>query len=58
MVMFFLVSKDIILDDQSLIHVYFNDLVSTLYRKDVTQTWLGILGKGQPGLRIICFIIE
>lgn len=38
-------SKDIVLEDQSLIHVYFNDLISTLYRKDATQNWLGILGK-------------
>lgn len=42
-------SKDIVLEDQSLIHVYFNDLVSTLYRKNATQNWLGILGQiGQP----------
>lgn len=39
----YLHSKDIILEDQCLIHVYFNDLVSTLYRKDATQNWLGIL---------------
>lgn len=37
-------SKDVKLQDESLIHVYFNDLVSTLYRKDIYQNWLSILG--------------
>ncbi|XP_055691230.1 sodium channel protein Nach-like [Lutzomyia longipalpis] len=43
--------KDINLDDKTLIHVFFQDLVSTRYRMDMNQNWLswlatigGILG--------------
>ncbi|KAJ6649940.1 Pickpocket protein 11 [Pseudolycoriella hygida] len=35
--------KDIQIDDQSIIHVFFIDLVSTRYRQDVYQNWLGVL---------------
>lgn len=35
--------KDINLTDHSLVHVYFVDLTSTKYRKDMYQNWLGIL---------------
>lgn len=28
-----------------MIHIFFNDLVSTHYRKDIYQNWLGVLGK-------------
>lgn len=38
-------SKDINLTDQSLLHIFFNDLVSTHYRKDIYQNWLNVLGK-------------
>lgn len=36
-------SKDVVLTDQSLMHVFFTDLVSTRYRMDIYQTWLGTL---------------
>ncbi|XP_059608254.1 sodium channel protein Nach-like [Phlebotomus argentipes] len=43
--------KDINLDDKALVHVFFQDLVSTRYRMDMNQNWLswlatigGILG--------------
>lgn len=36
-------SKDVVLTDQSLIHVFFTDLVSTRYRMDIYQNWLGTL---------------
>lgn len=36
-------SKDVTLTDQSLVHVFFNDLVSTRYRMDIFQNWLGTL---------------
>lgn len=32
-----------VLTDQSLIHVFFTDLVSTRYRMDIYQNWLGTL---------------
>ncbi|KAG5682331.1 hypothetical protein PVAND_011690 [Polypedilum vanderplanki] len=35
--------KDITLTNQTLVHVFFNDLISTHYRKDMYQNWLGIL---------------
>lgn len=35
--------KDTNLTDQSLVHVFFNDLISTHYRKDMYQNWLGVL---------------
>jgi hypothetical protein len=35
--------KDINLTDQTLVHVFFNDLISTHYRKDMYQNWLGVL---------------
>ena len=35
--------KDINLTDQTLIHIFFNDLISTHYRKDMYQNWLGVL---------------
>lgn len=35
--------KDVNLTDQTLIHVFFNDLIATHYRKDMYQNWLGIL---------------
>ncbi|EDS36313.1 pickpocket 16 [Culex quinquefasciatus] len=35
--------KDIKLQDQSAVHIYFSDLVSTRYRKDIYQNWLGVL---------------
>ncbi|EAT37212.1 AAEL010779-PA [Aedes aegypti] len=36
--------KDINLTNQSAVHIYFNDLVSTRFRKDIYQNWLGTLG--------------
>lgn len=41
----FIHSKDVNLTDQSLINIFFADLVSTHYRKDIFQNWLAILGK-------------
>lgn len=35
--------KDINITDQSLVHIFFNDLISTHYRKDMYQNWLGVL---------------
>ncbi|XP_058816379.1 sodium channel protein Nach-like [Topomyia yanbarensis] len=35
--------KDINLKDHSVVHVYFNDLVSTRFRKDKSQSCLGVL---------------
>lgn len=35
--------KDINLTDEALVHVYFNDLIATHYRKDMYQNWLGVL---------------
>lgn len=35
--------KDINVTDQTLIHIFFNDLISTNYRKDMYQNWLGVL---------------
>lgn len=35
--------KDITITDHSLVHIYFVDLTSTKYRKDMYQNWLGIL---------------
>lgn len=31
------------LTDHSLVHIYFIDLTSTVYRKDMYQNWLGTL---------------
>lgn len=36
-------SKDVVLTDQSLVHIFFTDLVSTRYRTDIYQNWLGTL---------------
>lgn len=38
-----LYSKDIELSDETLLHVFFKDLVSTHYRNDMYQNWLGVL---------------
>lgn len=35
--------KDTNLTDQSLVHIFFNDLIATHYRKDMYQNWLGVL---------------
>lgn len=35
--------KDVDITDQTLIHIFFNDLISTRYRKDMYQNWLGTL---------------
>jgi acid-sensing ion channel, other len=35
--------KDVNITDQTLLHIFFNDLISTHYRKDMYQNWLGIL---------------
>jgi amiloride-sensitive sodium channel len=35
--------KDVNLTDQTLVHIFFNDLIATHYRKDMYQNWLGIL---------------
>lgn len=35
--------KDVTITDQSLVHVFFNDLIATHYRKDMYQNWLGVL---------------
>lgn len=35
--------KDTNLTDETLVHVFFNDLIATHYRKDMYQNWLGIL---------------
>lgn len=35
--------KDTNLTDQTLVHVFFNDLIATHYRKDMYQNWLGVL---------------
>lgn len=35
--------KDVNITDQSLVHIFFNDLISTHYRKDMYQNWLGVL---------------
>lgn len=35
--------KDVNLTDHSLVHIYFIDLTSTVYRKDMYQNWLGTL---------------
>ncbi|XP_065087331.1 sodium channel protein Nach-like [Ochlerotatus camptorhynchus] len=35
--------KDIELVNQTAVHIYFNDLVSTRFRKDIYQNWLGVL---------------
>ncbi|XP_055600009.1 sodium channel protein Nach-like [Uranotaenia lowii] len=35
--------KDIKLKDQSVVHIYFNDLVATRYRMDIYQNWFGVL---------------
>lgn len=59
-----LYSKDTEIIDQTVIHVFFNDLVSTHYRKDIYQNWLGVLGDLTKFLNIIdillylCFIFS
>ena len=35
--------KDISLTDQTLVHIFFTDLIATHYRKDMYQNWLGVL---------------
>jgi acid-sensing ion channel, other len=35
--------KDVNLTDEALVHVFFNDLIATHYRKDMYQNWLGVL---------------
>lgn len=35
--------KDTNLTDEALVHVFFNDLIATHYRKDMYQNWLGVL---------------
>ncbi len=35
--------KDINVTDQTLVHIFFNDLISTHYRRDMYQNWLSIL---------------
>lgn len=35
--------KDTNLTDETLVHVFFNDLIATHYRKDMYQNWLGVL---------------
>lgn len=35
--------KDTNITDQSLVHIFFNDLIATHYRKDMYQNWLGVL---------------
>lgn len=35
--------KDVNITDQTLVHIFFNDLISTHYRKDMYQNWLGVL---------------
>jgi amiloride-sensitive sodium channel len=47
--------KDINLTDQALVHVFFNDLISTHYRKDMYQNWLGVLAAFGGGRR--CFVV-
>lgn len=37
-------SKDINVTDHTSVSVYFGDLVSTHYRKDIYQNWLSLLG--------------
>lgn len=37
-------SKDVKLENRSLVNVFFNDLVSTKYRRDVYLNWQNILG--------------
>ncbi|XP_055640074.1 sodium channel protein Nach-like [Toxorhynchites rutilus septentrionalis] len=40
---FFTLFKDIELRDHSVLHIYYDDLVSTRFRTDIHQTWLDIL---------------
>lgn len=40
---FFSFSKDIKLKNQTLLHVFFKDLVSSHYRNDMYQNWLGVV---------------
>lgn len=35
--------KDVNLTDEALVHIFFNDLIATHYRKDMYQNWLGVL---------------
>lgn len=47
--------KDINITDQSLVHIFFNDLIATHYRKDMYQNWLGVLAAFGGGWKIFLF---
>lgn len=35
--------KDVLIVNQSLVHVFFTDLITTRYRQDMFQNWLGVM---------------